>query len=193
VAAQLAGVVLAGGRGKRYGGPKAFALLPDGRSFLTVCVELLSAAGANPVVATLPPEAPALAGPGFVGVPLPADGLAMFDSLRLGLERALADPGWTAVVVLPVDHPLITLETVRVLAAAAAPAAIPSFHGKHGHPVALSRTVAEDILAGTLQGPTLREVLRTVGRVDVEVEDPGVTANCNTEEALAAALKTRHD
>jgi ribosomal protein S5 len=52
----------------------------------------------------------------------------------------------------------------------------------------LSRRVAERIVTGEFAGPTLREVLRAVGTVDVAVDDPGVTANCNTPEALAAAV-----
>ena len=184
---RFAGLILAGGTGERYGGPKAFARLPDGRSFLAACAEALAKAGAAPLLATLPPDVPSLASPNLQGLPLPTSGLAMFDSLRLGLERLLADPGWEAVVVLPVDHPLVAPETVRALASSDAEAALPSHHGKHGHPVMLSRHVAKRIVAGDLAGPTLREVLRAAGTVDVPVDDPGVTANCNTPEALAAA------
>jgi hypothetical protein len=52
----------------------------------------------------------------------------------------------------------------------------------------LVRAVAQQIVAGALPGPTLREVLHAVDTVDVAVDDPGVIANCNTPEALAAAL-----
>jgi len=183
---RFAGLILAGGTGERYGGPKAFARLPDGRSFLAACAEALAKAGAAPLLATLPPDVPSLASPNLQGLPLPTSGLAMFDSLRLGLERLLADPGWVAVVVLPVDHPLVAPDTVRALASSDAEAALPSHHGKHGHPVMLSRHLAERMVAGELAGPTLREVLRLAGTVDVPVDDPGVTANCNTPEALAA-------
>ena len=37
----------------------------------------------------------------------------------------------------------------------------------------------------------LLEVLREVGAVDVEVDDPGVVANCNAPEALELALRRR--
>jgi hypothetical protein len=36
----------------------------------------------------------------------------------------------------------------------------------------------------------MREVLKAVGAVDLDVDDPGVTANCNTPATLSAALKT---
>ncbi len=191
MAARVAGLILAGGAGERYGGPKAFASLPDGRPFLAACASLLSAGGAAPLLATLPPGSPSLESPLLETVALPAPGLPMFESLRVGLRRLLADSGWSAVVVLPVDHPLVAPETIATLAASAADAAVASHAGKHGHPVLLSRRVAEEIAAGRQPGPTLREVLHTVSAAAVEVADPGVIANCNTPEALAAALRAR--
>jgi len=55
----------------------------------------------------------------------------------------------------------------------------------------LDRDVAVGIVEGRYPGPTLREVLREVGVVDVEVDDPGVVANCNAPENLRDALKIR--
>lgn len=188
MAARAAGLILAGGAGVRFGGPKAFATLPDGRTFLAACAEALAGGGASPIVATLPPDAAAPHPAGLVAVPLASPGLPMFESIRAGLGLLLASPGWDTVVVLPVDHPLVRPDTVRALAGAGANAAIPSFRGKHGHPVALPRAVATTIASGERPGPTLREVLHDVRVVVVDVDDPGVTANCNTPEALAAAL-----
>ncbi len=188
MAPRAAGLILAGGAGVRFGGPKAFATLPDGRTFLAAAAEVLGAGGAFPIAATLPPGATVVGLKGLVAVPLASPGLPMFESIRTGLGPLLAQPGWDAVLVLPVDHPLVRPETVRALAGAGAAAAIPSFRGKHGHPVAIAREVAARIASGELPGPTLREVLRAVGTVVVEVDDAGITANCNTPEALAAAL-----
>jgi CTP:molybdopterin cytidylyltransferase MocA len=188
MAPRFAGLILAGGAGERYGTPKAFARLPDGRPFLAACAEVLAEAGAAPLLATLPAGTPSLDAPGLECLPLPEPGLAMFDSLRAGLQRLLSHTVWGVVVVLPVDHPLVVPDTVRALAAASAEAALPSHLGKHGHPVMLSRSLAERVVAGELPGPTLREVLRAVATVDVAVNDPGVVTNCNTPEALAAAL-----
>jgi len=188
MAADVAGLILAGGAGQRYGGPKALATLPDGRSFLTACAELLASGGAAPILATLPPGFPSPASPGLQALALPSPGLPMFESLRAGLERLLAHGRWGAVVILPVDHPLVAPATVAALAGCGVDAAIPAHRGKHGHPVCVARRVAEAIVAGRYPGPTLRDVLRAVGTSVVEVADPGVTANCNTPEALAAAL-----
>ncbi|MFV2073710.1 MAG: NTP transferase domain-containing protein [Thermoanaerobaculales bacterium] len=184
----IAGLILAGGEGKRWGGPKAFAGLPDGRTFLEACTIVLRAAGAKPVVATLPPGTPDPGIEGLEGLALPEPGLDMFGSLCRGFGRLAELADWEAVVVLPVDHPLVQPVTVKALAAAGVEAVIPSFGGKHGHPVCLRRNVAESIVAGESEGPTLRDVLRAYEATDLVVDDPGVVANCNTAEALAAAL-----
>ena len=114
----------------------------------------------------------------------------MFASIVTGLDLLIKDPNWQVVAILPVDHPLVSSGTVTALANATAQAAIPSFKGKHGHPVCLARSVVETLLEGQPTGPTLREVLRSVDAADVPVDDPGVITNCNTPEALATALKT---
>lgn len=188
MAQTCAGVILAGGRGERFGGPKAFAKLPDGRTFLIACRDLLARGGATPIVATLPPGTVVAAEPAFQPFALPEDGLAMFDSLRLGLARALDSAGWRVAVVLPVDHPLVAPATVAAIVTSCSTAALPLHGGKHGHPIALAREVAERIVSRILPGPTLREVLRAAGTVAVPVSDPAIHANCNTPEALAAAL-----
>ncbi len=183
------GLILAGGEGRRWGGPKAWARLPDGRTFLAACGEGLAEGGARPVAATLPPGSPTDAvPPGVVPVVLPSPGMDMFASLACGLRCLVETEGWTTVVVLPVDHPLVRAATVAAVAAAASPAAIATTPwGRHGHPIALSRGLAEAVVAGWFRGPTLREVLKAARAVDAAVDDPGVRANCNTPEALAAA------
>jgi len=184
----LAGVILAGGEGKRWGGPKAWAKLPDGRTFLEACAETLHEAGSRSMVATVPPGSDHAAIGVLNLVALPRPGLDMFGSLLVGLGRLVKAPDWRVVAVMPVDHPLVGSGTVNALAATVARAVIPSYNGKHGHPVCLDRAVAESLVRGDLQGPTLREVMHAVEARDLEVDDPGVIANCNTPDALAAAL-----
>jgi len=185
----LAGLILAGGEGTRWGGPKAWARLPGGGSFLDACEMTLREAGASPIVATLPPGTKDPRTEGLDVLALPEPGMDMFGSLRTGLARLVENPSWRVVAVLPVDHPLVRPETITELAVVAGPAAIPSFNGKHGHPICLDREVASAIVRGELAGPTLREVLHAVGTVSVPVDDPGVITNCNTPETLAAALR----
>lgn len=186
---ELAGLILAGGEGKRWGGPKAWARLPDGRTFLDACAQTLHEAGSRSTIATVPPGTDHTPSGVLELVALPRPGLDMFASLVIGLRHLMEFPGWRTVAVLPVDHPLVVPSTIATLANEPALAAIPSFNGKHGHPVCLARSVAETVVDGKTTGPTLREVLRAVDAADVAVDDPGVTTNCNTPEALATALR----
>jgi CTP:molybdopterin cytidylyltransferase MocA len=112
----------------------------------------------------------------------------MFDSFRIGLTILIQSEDWERLVVLPVDHPLVSASTIERLAAARDSAVVPTFGGKHGHPFCVSRRVVESVVCGELSGPTVRDVLRGVGITDIEVNDPGVVANCNTPAALADAL-----
>jgi len=189
--AGVAGLILAGGIGARFGGPKAWAVLPDGRSFLEACTDVLRAAGVDPVAVTLPPGSDDPGVAGLSGLPLPQTGLDMFASLRIGIYHLLDVGEWHRLAVLPVDHPLVRPETVAALATVDTAAAVPRVRGKHGHPVVIDRSTAAAIAGGTVAGPTLRDVLRDIGAVDVDVDDPGVIANCNTPATLARAVNRR--
>jgi CTP:molybdopterin cytidylyltransferase MocA len=186
----IAGLILAGGTGSRYGGPKAWAILPDGRTFLEACASMLFGAGAVPVVTTLPPESSDPGIDGLIAISLPEPGLDMFASLRIGLRLLLEHTEWRRVALLPVDHPLVRPDSVARLAAADGPSVVPVHLDRRGHPVVIDRAVAEAVVSGELCGSTLREVLSVAALVVVEVDDPGTVANCNTPEALARALAT---
>jgi CTP:molybdopterin cytidylyltransferase MocA len=184
----FAGLILAGGEGRRYGGPKAFARLPDGRTFLAACTDALTAAGARPVAATVPLRHAGHEIAGLRQIPLPQPGLDMLRSLEWGLRHLASDAGWELVVVLPVDHPLVGADAIRELVRARTAIAVPSYDGRQGHPVCLDREMALRIARGQHGAGTLRDILRSSGAVVVPVVDPGVIANCNTPEALREAL-----
>ena len=187
---RFAGLILGGGVGRRFGGPKAYARLPDGRTFVEACRDALRGAGASVVAATLPPGSAQEEVAGLRSLPLPESELDMLASARWGLRHLISNRRWEAVVMLPVDHPLVTPGTVRALVARQAGAAVPVYHGKHGHPVQLARETAERIAREELRGENLRDILRRVGVVDVQVDDPGVVANCNSPDLLRKYLAT---
>jgi len=191
--ARFAGLILAGGEGRRFGEPKAFARLADGRTFLEASAGILMAAGARPLAATVPPRHAGHEVPGLRQIPLPESGMDMLASLRWGLRHLISDTSWERVVVLPVDHPLVAPETIRRLGTLEAEAAIPSSSGRRGHPTALGRDIATAIARGELAGASLREILSSVETVEIPVDDPGVVANCNTPQALRDALSRAHD
>jgi CTP:molybdopterin cytidylyltransferase MocA len=190
---RFAGLILAGGQGRRFGGPKAFARLPDGRTFLAACTGVLTRAGARPLAATLPPRHAGHELPGLRQIPLPDPGMDMLSSLRWGLRHLISDRAWQRIVVLPVDHPLVGSVSIRQLVSARAPAAVPRYRGQSGHPVCLDRDVAAPIARNELDGETLREILHAIGVAEVSVDDAGVVANCNTPEALREALRGQRE
>lgn len=139
----VAGLVLAAGEGRRFGGPKALARL-NGQRLVDRAVGTLRAAGCAPVVVV--EGAAHLEGvDGATVVHAHQWREGMGASLRAGLAALPADAA--ACVVLLVDTPWLTAAAVsRVVdgwhpAASEAGAAIATYQGRRGHPVLLSREV----------------------------------------------------
>lgn len=168
-------VVLAAGAGKRFGRPKAEALLPDGTTFLVAVARTAKEAGADPVVVVIPAGRGAPRGTSAVTNPDPAS--EQIDSLRLGLQQ-LADGAAAGTLVWPVDCPLVRSETVsavlRAAEATAAPIAVPTSAGRRGHPTYFARSTWPQLMAAGAGGA--RQVLRMRARelVEVPVDDPGI-------------------
>jgi CTP:molybdopterin cytidylyltransferase MocA len=137
---RIAAIVLAAGEGRRMGGPKALAPI-GGATFLARAAELMSRPGVGPVLAVVGHQADrvrAAAGlsPSVLVVENPDYREGMLGSILRGLAAAEAE-GAQAVLLHPVDHPLVDPTTVdRVVAAleAGAVVAVPSHGGRRGHP-----------------------------------------------------------
>jgi CTP:molybdopterin cytidylyltransferase MocA len=105
---------------------------------------------------------------------------------------AAADrPGVRAILVTPVDAPMLTPATVgeliKAFQSSHAPIVRAVHHGRHGHPVIFSRAVFADLRhADAAQGA--RAVLRAHAEhiVNVEVDDPGVLGDVDTPEDYRA-------
>jgi len=137
---RVVAIVLAAGEGQRIGTPKAL-LLVEGETFLARCCRLLARPGIAAVAAVIGAqagrvrhEAPAPGGVTVVENARWADG--MLTSVWTGLDAA-GVLGAEAVLLHPVDHPLVAPATVdRVVDALAggAFAAVPTWDGRRGHP-----------------------------------------------------------
>jgi len=187
--ARLGGVVLAGGEGKRMGSVPKAGLQIGGETLLERAVRSLRQGGCETIVAILPAghaelvDLAARAGVTVLFNPAPLDG--MFSSARIGLTHLLTEHANVAVIVIfPVDHPQIQVETIATLVAAAeephAAAVRPSYGGRSGHPLIVTRALAEELLRVS-PAETLREALTKCGaRIDtISVVDPGVLVNVN--------------
>ncbi|MDH4158965.1 MAG: nucleotidyltransferase family protein [Actinomycetota bacterium] len=131
-----AGLVLAAGAGRRFGGPKAPAVVDDER-LVDRAVRVLRAGGCPQVVVVLG---------AWVGEVPDADIVVnddwesgMASSLRAGLSELAGRTDVDRVLVTLVDLPGLTAAAVRRLAASADELAVATYHGDRGHPVLLGR------------------------------------------------------
>jgi nicotine blue oxidoreductase len=195
---RVVAVVLAAGEGRRFGGPKALARL-GGLTFLEAAAALFDRADIQARVVVLG----ALADRVRAQVHLPAGtevvvnarfAEGMLTSIWAGLDAAESS-GADAVLVHPVDNPVVEAATVTgVLAALARGAliAVPSHGGRRGHPAAFARPTWPALRAAPLESGA-RSLL--VERRDW-VEHVPAGADClvdvDTPEALAELAARRH-
>ncbi|MFI5312361.1 MAG: NTP transferase domain-containing protein [Gemmatimonadales bacterium] len=182
----VAAVIVGAGAGKRFGGPKAIATLPDGRRFLDVIAETAMHAGLDPIVAVLPPGVDAFPNVQVVRNANPDS--EQIVSVRLGLAQLTSVPV-IGGIVWPVDHPFVQLESVlAVLDEARRSAAlivVPVHDGQRGHPTFFHRDVWRELM--TVAEGGARAVMRSAHErvADVSVPDPGVLRGVNTRADLA--------
>lgn len=167
------------------GSPKALLRL-SGRTFLGRAAAALRGGGVERTVAVVAAGAPrvqdeAEAAASSVVVNHAPD-RGMLSSLLLGLDAAEA-MGADAVLIHPVDHPLVAVETVqRVVQAlhAGARIAVPSHEGRRGHPGGFARG-AWDALRGAPAEEGARAVLTAHPEwITHVVGDPGCVRGVNT-------------
>lgn len=139
----VAGLVLAAGKGRRIGAPKAL-LRHGGELLVEQAVRTLREAGCKPVVVVLGAAADQVRVAAELGeatvVLNRAWSTGVGSSWRKGLDT-VAETGTEAVAVLPVDMPGLTAEAVRKVAALPHPEALVcgTFEGRRGHPMLLGR------------------------------------------------------
>ena len=185
-------VIIGAGAGKRFGGPKALAVLPDGRRFLDAVAETAALARLSPVIAVLPPGVLAPVGVRVVTNSTPES--EQIVSLRLGLAQ-LANTPVAAALVWPVDHPFVLIESILALLDGArrssASIVVPTHKGRRGHPTFFRRDRWRELM--TIENGGARAVVQGPGQrvLEVPVPDAGVLRGINTREDLADALRSR--
>jgi molybdenum cofactor cytidylyltransferase len=186
---RLFALILAAGEGRRMGGPKAL-LRAGERSFLAHAAALLARPGVERVVAVLGHEAErvaALAGlpPSVLTAVNQGYRAGMLCSLLAGLALAERE-GATAVLVHPVDHPLVLPATVdRVIAAleAGSIVAVPSWSGRRGHPAGFAAPAF----------PALRAADPARGARGVLADHPGWIEHVLGDAGCLSGLDTPED
>ncbi len=193
---RIVGILLAAGRGTRFGGDKLWA--PLGNASLDVpAATPLGVAAATHLVAALPdaiavvrPRDTQLAqrlcdsGLRIVECANADDGMGA--SLACGVAAAQDADGW---VVALADMPWITPATIEAVAAAVAAGAdiaAPAYRGERGHPVGFARYHFASLAALTGDAGARSLIERFPDRlVLIDVGDPGVIRDVDTRRDLA--------
>ena len=187
----IAGILLAAGRGTRFGGHKLLSSLPDGTP--------LGVAAARHLLAALPVSlAVVRSDDAILSARLSAAGMrvvvceqadqGMGMSLRTGVAASRDAAGW---VIALADMPLIKPETIKGVVALlqqGAALAAPSHGGQRGHPVGFGHVLRDELLA--LAGDQgARDLLtRHASRlVLLPVDDPGILADVDTPADIVSA------
>ena len=200
VAPRIAAVVLAAGFSTRMGQPKA--LLPFGGKPLLACViETIAAAGGiAPIVVVTGHAAEAvgkiladLANPAVHPVTNPAYATGgMLSSVQTGVAAVMGKAD--AFFVVLGDQPMVRPATLAAMAGAwrdkRPRVLLPTFDGKHGHPILLSVEGADEILSlppeATLKSYTSTQSERTL---ELPIDDPAVLADIDTPADYQAAVE----
>jgi CTP:molybdopterin cytidylyltransferase MocA len=188
---RIAAVILAAGAGTRVGGPKALLTL-GGQTFLARLARLFDRPGLELVLAVLghqaervAAEAGAPASLRLVGNPRHAEG--MLTSVWAGLEEA-ERAGAEAVLLHPVDHPLVSGATIDRVAAALAEGAllaVPSFADRRGHPGGFARAVWPELRAASPEEGARAVLRRHPSRLVHVPGEEGCVAGIDTPEDYA--------
>jgi molybdenum cofactor cytidylyltransferase len=192
---RIAGLILAAGASRRMGRPKPLLEL-DGETFLDRLIGAF-APHSDPLLVVLGHDAETIrqgirrgAEAQFVLNPHPEEG--QLSSLQCGL-RALSIEV-EAVIFTPADLPAIQPATVSSLVAAmresSTAVVVPTFHGRHGHPVGVRRSLFAELLE-LPAGASARQVIHrhAASTQYVDVPDPGILRDVDDPESYARLLE----
>lgn len=197
----VAAIILAAGESSRMGRTKALLPDPDGRPFVARLGRTLAAAGVPHIVVVTGTGsdaiARALAADRAAVVPVvavnPDPARGQISSLWVGLDavQALAPD---AVLVIPVDIPMVRASTVRQVVeswrATRALVVRPAVGARHGHPVLFDRALFDELRRAPLDRGARGVVhAHAAGIADVPVDDEGCLVDVDTPGDYEALMR----
>jgi len=144
-------VILAAGSSRRMGRAKAL-LEVDGDLFINRIMKDLSASGLKNIIVVLGEHAARIETVMPDWIPArkvinPRPDLGQLSSIKLTLKQL--DNQTKGIMIVLVDHPLVTQETYRIILNAAVDdpdrIIIPTYHGRNGHPVYFGKKYFPDL------------------------------------------------
>lgn len=185
----VAAVVLAAGRGSRFGDdPKPLARLGP-RTMLGHSVASPTSAGLRPIVVVVGyrgDDVAKAAGTLAEIVENPAWEEGMSTSLRAGLAALVPDPGVSAAVIVLADQPRVGADAYRRVVAAhqeGAALAVATYGGQRGHPVLIGREHWAEAMKLT-GDEGARSLLAAHAVVEVPCDGTGSSADVDTPADL---------
>jgi molybdenum cofactor cytidylyltransferase len=188
-------IILAAGESTRMGKPKALLRL-EGRTFLDRVISIYRRS-VEKICLILGKDSESIrAETDLTGVTTavnsqPENG--PLSSIHIGLDMLQEASG---VIIHPVDHPLVSSLTIfsLVQSHSAHPDSIliPRFQGKNGHPVMFPRTYFSELKAAAMNVGARWVVRNHPSQVlYIDVADPGILANINTQEEYRSVIEKR--
>lgn len=167
-----AGVVLAAGEGKRFGGPKApFEI--NGERLVDRSVRVLRDAGCSPIVVVLGAWQGSVDGAVVVVNGGWQEGMA--SSLRAALKWLQVEADTDHALITLVDLPGLTPQAVRRVLEAPAGIAVATYGGERGHPVRIPREHFHTLIETVSGDEGARSFL--AGREDITFVEVGDIAS----------------
>ena len=196
---RIAAVVLAAGLSRRMGTPKALLPLGDKPLLVRVIEAIVSAGGIEPIVVV---TGHAAAEVEEILRPFPVHPVhnaayatgGMLSSVQTGVA-AVSGKADAFFMVLG-DQPLVRPDTFTAMSRAWAQATprprvvLPTYDGKHGHPILLASDGAHEILS--LRGEqTLRSYTSTQSKrtLELAIDDPAVLSDIDTPQDYQTAIE----
>jgi molybdenum cofactor cytidylyltransferase len=184
-------IVLAAGPGRRFGPAGGHKLLQPLGELSVLAATLRHALETGWPVAVVttpalaPQAAPWVATRDLVVLPEADAARGVSHSIVAGVAAHAGAPGW---LLLPGDMPLIRPETIVAVGRALEhhPVSFAQHRGRRGHPVGFAAELYSELM--TLSGDEgARRLVARYPSAAVEVDDPGVRIDVDTEADLAAA------
>ncbi len=189
-------IILAAGEGKRFGGPKAIAVL-EGSFFYEILWQKALQAGISQdsIVFIINDSLQSFftALPHVVNTNLTA---GMLYSIKLGLNFFAHKNN---CLILPVDYPFLQAETLSLIYTLAQNAStdkvlIPSYNMQKGHPICIPQNINRFIPDTDLPGGLANIITsQSIPKEFVNTTDPGILRNVNFLQDLPFSPFTIHN